>query len=223
MNLICEAASVSMADQQPTSDARAAPAERASNPMSRSDAEAAQPLNLAVSPGTADASAPNEVARAGTADWESGQFVWNAGSIGADDAATGRSAESSELERTVRTLRRLHLFVTRALCMRSHDALRHVLLQHLRLCATVQALEFAELASRASVSELDQLTQQVAHLQGLNGAATDKFNEMAEYGHGMSVFLEVWSPVPTGRFMLMQWQCGAPNLQMCFTVAHTPL
>ena len=53
------------------------------------------------------------------------------------------------------------------------------------------------------MSELDQLTQQVAHLQGLNGAATDKFNEMAEYGRGMSVFLEVASyATPLGTELL---------------------
>ena len=55
----------------------------------------------------------------------------------------------------------------------------------------VQANGYAELASRAATSELEQLTEQVAHLRGLNGAATDNFDNMAEYGRGMSVFFEV--------------------------------
>ena len=67
-----------------------------------------------------------------------------------------------------------------------------------RLLLLLQANEFAGLASQAATSELEQLTQQVAHLQALNGAATDKFNDMAEYGRGMSVFLEVNARPPTG-------------------------
>ncbi len=192
-----------MADQRPESDAQAAPAQRGDSPSPVADQGAAQLPRTAASPSSADAPAPNEVAQAGTADWESGQFVWNAGSLGADDTASSRGAETSELERTVRALKILRLIpdssayaaVRRASVCTMADEVPRVV-GDLVDVLSAQAQEFAELASRASVSELDQLTQQVAHLQGLNGAATDKFNEMAEYGRGMSVFLEVAARAP---------------------------
>ena len=55
----------------------------------------------------------------------------------------------------------------------------------------LQVSEYAKQASRMVATDLEQLTVQVAHLQGLNGTAADKYNEMADFGRGMSVFLEV--------------------------------
>ena len=96
-----------MADQQPMPGAQAAPVQRGDSPSQVANEGTTQLQPSAASPSSANAPAANEVAQAGTADWESGQFVWNGGSLGADDAANSRGAETSELEKTVRTLKRL--------------------------------------------------------------------------------------------------------------------